>query len=107
MGIALFCPFFLLDYPATCRKFTSAERVLAVKRLEADGFRASSNTENEHRMGRWRAFRTSFTIPRIWVIFAAYMTINGSYSMSYFYPTLVSALFTVSNALLRSLSMLS
>lgn len=90
MGVALVCPFFLLDYPGTCRKFTPAQRILAVKRLEADGFRAAVNEEQERRMPRWRALRIGFTTPRVWAVYAAYMTVVGSYAMSYFYPTLVS-----------------
>ena len=92
MGIALICPFFLLDYPATCKKFTPEQRKLAVKRLEADGFRASMNEEQERRMGRWRALGISLVTGRVWIVYAAYMTVVGSYAMSYFYPTLVSRL---------------
>ena len=90
MGIALFCPFVLLDYPGNCHKLTPEQRILAVKRLEADGFRASTNEDQERRMHRWKAFGISFGTPRVWIVYAAYMTVVGSYAMSYFYPTLVS-----------------
>lgn len=80
----------MLDYPATCKKFTPEQRILAVKRLEADGFRASVNEEKERRMPRWKALGIGFGTLKVWIIYAAYMTVVGSYAMSYFYPTLVS-----------------
>lgn len=95
MGVALVCPFTLLDYPATCMKFTPEQRILAVKRLEADGFRASVNEESEKRMHRWKALGIAFSTPRVWIVYAAYMTVVGSYAMSYFYPTLVQPLMPV------------
>src|ERR1700754_3077433 len=36
-GVACFTPLVLLDYPATTRKFTQAERDLAYRRIRADG----------------------------------------------------------------------
>lgn len=92
VGLAFIAPFFLLDFPATCRKFTEQERELAIRRLQADGLRSTRNTENEKRMGHLRALQTSFFTPRVWIIFIAYMTVVGSFSISYFYPTLVEGL---------------
>ena len=92
VGLAFIAPFFLLDFPSTCKKFTESERELAIRRLQADGLRSTRNTENENRMSHLRALRTSFLTPRLWIIFIAYMTVVGSFSISYFYPTLVEGL---------------
>ena len=41
IGAALIAPFFLLDYPATSKRLTPAQRELAVARLRADGITSS------------------------------------------------------------------
>lgn len=92
IGLALFGPFFLLDFPATCKTFGENERELAIKRLQADGLCSTRNTENETRMGHLQALHMSFFTARHWVIFIAYMMVVGSFNISYFYPTLVEGL---------------
>ena len=92
VGLAFIVPFGLLDFPSTCKKFPPGERALAIKRLEADGLRSTRNMEDEHRMGQRRALRTAFFTSRLWILFAAYMTVIGSFSITYFYPTLVEGL---------------
>ena len=92
VGVAFVTPFFMLDFPSTCKKFTEEERELAIKRMQADGLRSTRNTENESRMGQLRALAISFGTPRHWIIFIGYMTIVGSFSISYFIPTLVEGL---------------
>lgn len=89
-GVALISPFVLLDYPATCSKFTPEERELAVQRQESDGL--NINIEGERRMGVWKALFLALTTPAYWIIFIAFMTVDGSFSIAYFYPTLVQGL---------------
>ena len=91
VGLAFVAPFFLLDFPTTCKKFSEAERRLAIRRLQADGILSTRNAENEH-MGHLRALKISFLTPRIWTIFLAYVSVVGSYAIQYFYPTLVEGL---------------
>lgn len=92
VGLAFVAPFFLLDFPTTCKKFSETERRLAIRRLQADGIISTRNAENEKRMGHLRALKISFLTPRIWVIFLAYVSVVGSYAIQYFYPTLVEGL---------------
>jgi len=89
-GCALLAPLVLLDYPATCSKLTPAERELAVSRQELDG--QNINVEKERRMKISKALWYAITTPAHWIIFVAFMTVDGSFSIAYFYPTLVEGL---------------
>lgn len=89
-GCALLAPLVLLDYPATCSKLTVNERALAVSRQELDG--QNINVEKERRMKIGKALWYAITTPTHWIIFVAFMTVDGSFSIAYFYPTLVEAL---------------
>ncbi|KAH8725566.1 major facilitator superfamily domain-containing protein [Phaeosphaeriaceae sp. PMI808] len=89
-GCALLAPFVLLDYPATCSKFTAEERELAVRRQELDG--QNINVEKEGRMKISKGLWYAITTPAHWIVFLAFMTVDGSFSIAYFYPTLVKGL---------------
>ncbi|OAL02844.1 MFS transporter-like protein [Phaeosphaeriaceae sp. SRC1lsM3a] len=89
-GCALLAPLILLDYPATCSKFRPEERALAVSRQELDG--QNINVEKERRMKITKALWYAITTPAYWIVFVAFMTVDGSFSIAYFYPTLVEGL---------------
>jgi MFS family permease len=89
-GCALLAPLVLLDPPATCSKFTVEERALAVSRQELDG--QNINVEKERRMKIPKALWYAITKPAHWIIFVAFMMVDGSFSIAYFYPTLVEGL---------------
>ncbi|KAF2812537.1 pantothenate transporter liz1 [Mytilinidion resinicola] len=92
IGAALIAPFFLLDYPATTKKLTQAQRDLAVARLQADGITSRGETGERSEVTHWRAFIHAISNWRLWLLCAGYMTIIGCYSLSYFNPTLVKGL---------------
>jgi MFS family permease len=87
-GASFVSPFFLLDYPLTTSRFTPAERELAYNRLLADGI----TSREEGGDNTWKTLLHSVTDWRVWLLGIAYMTIVGSLSLSYFYPTLVKGL---------------
>jgi MFS family permease len=89
-GCALLSPMVLLDYPATCSKFTVEERALAVSRQELDG--QNINVEKERRINLSKALWYAMTTPAHWILFIAFMMVDGSFSIAYFYPTLVEGL---------------
>lgn len=89
-GCALLAPFVLLDYPATCSKFTPAQRALAVSRQELDGL--NTNIDGGSRISVWKALLLALTTPAYWIIYIGFMTVDGSFSIGYFYPTLVQGL---------------
>lgn len=89
-GCALLAPLILLDYPASCSKFTTEERALAVSRQELDG--QNINVEKETRMKIAKALWYALSTPSHWIIFIAFMMVDGSFSIAYFYPTLVKGL---------------
>lgn len=89
-GCALVAPLVLLDYPATCGKFTQEERDLAIARQEMDG--QNINVEGESRMPLWKAMLYALTTPAYWILYIGFMMVDGSFSIGYFYPTLVRGL---------------
>ena len=91
IGISFVAPFFLLDYPGTSKKLTLAQRQLAFTRLQADGI-TSREEGADHAATHWKALYLAITNWRLWLLAIAYMTIIGSLSLSYFYPTLVKGL---------------
>lgn len=91
-GIALFVPFFLLDYPSTpSKKFTEAERSLAVRRIAADGI-----TDQAVDLGFDKSlFKMLWSAVKNWRIYfvaVPYMQLVGASALSYFFPTLVQGL---------------
>ncbi|KAF2024238.1 MFS general substrate transporter [Setomelanomma holmii] len=87
---AIATPLVLLDYPATCPKFTPEERALVVRRQELDG--QNVNVERERRIKVIKALWYAISTPAYWIICKAFMTVDVSFSIAYFYPTLVEGL---------------
>jgi ABC-type transport system substrate-binding protein len=90
IGVTLVTPFVLLDYPHNSWQFSKEQKELAIERLKKDGI--TGNTEQERSMTHWQALRKAVIDWRLWMLSIGYMTIIGSYSLSYFYPTLVNGL---------------
>ncbi|EXK43692.1 hypothetical protein FOMG_02625 [Fusarium oxysporum f. sp. melonis 26406] len=92
MGVAVIAYFILPDFPSnTSRlKFSQAEIDLAIQRLQHN--RPQVHTEDEAKLGHWKAFKLSMTNWRTWFFVVGYMAIMGSSTLSYFYPTLVKRL---------------
>ncbi|KXJ89225.1 major facilitator superfamily domain-containing protein [Microdochium bolleyi] len=97
VGIAFLSPLVLLDQPEQCKKFTPEERALAVRRLKADGFDTgtaalTTTTTTTDQVGLAHALWAALTTPAFWLIFIGFMMVDGSFSIGYFYPTLVAGL---------------
>lgn len=93
VAVSFAVPFMLIDYPTTCRKFTVQERQLAIARLEADGVDVRGQEETEQRpIGLLRALWSAFTTPKLWLVYIAFMTVDGSFNFNTFYPVLIEAL---------------
>jgi MFS family permease len=90
IGWALISSFLLLDFPATDKRLSDAERALAISRLREND--ASSQTEDVPRLTSLQALAASLGNWRTWLLTAGYMVIVGSSTLSYFYPTLVKGL---------------
>lgn len=91
VGFSFAVPFMLIDYPASCHKFTAPEKLLAIERLEADGVDVGG--EDGHlEISPWRALWSAFTTPQLWLIYIAFMTVDGSFNFNTFYPVLIAAL---------------
>lgn len=74
------------------------ERQLATARLQADGMSVREEGAG-HEATHVQALRIALLNWRVWILAVAYMTIIGSLSLSYFYPTLVKGLgYTAVNA---------
>lgn len=98
IGVSIITPFFLLDYPGTSKRLKPAERQLATIRLQADGHSVREEGA-DHATTHWKALHIAVLNWRLWILALAYMTIIGSLSLSYFYPTLVKGLgYTATNA---------
>jgi len=89
-GCALLAPLVLLDYPSTCPKLTVEERALAVSRQELDG--QNIKVDKESRIKLTKALWYAMTTPAHWILFIAFMMVDGSFSIAYFYSTLVEGL---------------
>lgn len=92
VAVALATPLVLIDYPATCPKFTPAEKRLAIERLEADGFDVGDSERSRRGLGLARSLWSALTTPAFWLFYIAFMTVDGSFTLNNFYPTLVEAL---------------
>ncbi|KAF9871058.1 hypothetical protein CkaCkLH20_11475 [Colletotrichum karsti] len=90
VAFAFVVPFVLLDYPLTSKRLTQDERLLAYSRLQADGI-TSRNDDNEQ-LGHWKALCVAVTNWRIVPLTLGSMTIIGSMSLAYFYPTFTELL---------------
>lgn len=73
VGFSLIALFILPDFPATTskRKFSEAERRLAVRRLLHDD--QQIRNDDEPKMGAWQAFKLSMVNWRTWLFVVGYM----------------------------------
>ena len=73
IGVAAIAFFVLPDFPATTssRKFTEAEKRLAVIRLQNDD--QQLRNDDEERMGEWAALRESLSNWKTWAFVVGYM----------------------------------
>ncbi|KAK8162496.1 major facilitator superfamily domain-containing protein [Phyllosticta citrichinensis] len=89
-GVAIIFRFILLDFPATTNKLSSAERELALSRLEDD--KVNSMRQDSTRLSPLQAISLALQNWKTWLLAVGYMVIVGSSTLSYFYPTLVKQL---------------
>ncbi|KAK3313973.1 major facilitator superfamily domain-containing protein [Apodospora peruviana] len=91
---ALLAMYLLLDYPATCRKFTPEERVIAVKRLQRVGVHVAEGNDDSKpaRLGLRRSVVMVLTNWRTYGIAIACGFFSATLLMAYFYPVLVKGL---------------
>ncbi|GAM85963.1 hypothetical protein ANO11243_039730 [Dothideomycetidae sp. 11243] len=90
MACAILAAFVLPDFPSTTKRFSREERLFLVERLKND--RVLARAEGEPPLSPYQAIRESLLNWRTWGFTFGYMTIGGSATMSYFYPTLVTGL---------------
>ncbi|OLN87319.1 putative transporter C1683.12-like protein 11 [Colletotrichum chlorophyti] len=90
VGVALIAFFVLLDYPATAKQLTPAQRQLASIRIIADGI--SSNGQSKHRLSHWQAFIAAVADPRTYAFILLFMLDVGAGTISYFIPTITLTL---------------
>ncbi|KAI1262803.1 major facilitator superfamily domain-containing protein [Xylariaceae sp. FL1019] len=89
-GWSIIASFTLLDFPATTKRFSEAERRLAIQRILAD--QVQSVPENGLTPTHIQALKMALSNWRVWLFVIGYMAIVGSSTLSYFYPTLVKGL---------------
>ncbi|KAF6817216.1 putative vitamin H transporter [Colletotrichum musicola] len=93
VGVALISFFVLLDYPATARQLTPAQRQLATVRIIADGIASGSqNNSKSRRLSHWQAFVAAVSDPRTWMFLVLFMLDVGAGTISYFIPTITLTL---------------
>ncbi|KAJ0338385.1 hypothetical protein KNSL1_012474 [Colletotrichum chrysophilum] len=90
VGVALFAFFILLDYPATAKQLTPAQRQLASIRIIADGI--ASGAQSTQRLTHWQAFVAAVSDPRTWMFLILFMLDVGAGTISYFIPTIALTL---------------
>ncbi|KAI7341123.1 MFS general substrate transporter [Hortaea werneckii] len=90
IACAFAVPFVLLDYPLTSKKLSPNERQMAYDRLIADGI--TSRNDNSKPLSHLRALKKAVTDWRLLPLVLGYMTIIGSMSLAYFYPTFTAEL---------------
>ncbi|KAI1362307.1 major facilitator superfamily domain-containing protein [Xylaria arbuscula] len=90
-GWSIIASYFLLDFPADCRKFNEAERKLAIQRILSEQ-NERRNTEDTPTPTHLEALKMSLGNWRVWGFVFGYMAIVGSSTLTYFYPTLVQGL---------------
>ncbi|KAF5983685.1 allantoate permease [Fusarium bulbicola] len=83
--------FKLLDYPLTSKKLRPEERELAYARLRADGI-TSRNDSTQHQISHLAAMKAAVSNWRLIPLTLGYMTVIGSMSLAYFYPTFAAQL---------------
>lgn len=78
-------PFILLDCPLTSKRLSSEERQMAYDRLILDGI--TSRNDDSEPLSHLKALRMAVSDWRLLPLVLGYMTIIGSMSLAYFYPT--------------------
>ncbi|KAH8596271.1 major facilitator superfamily domain-containing protein [Bisporella sp. PMI_857] len=81
--------FLLLDFPANEKSFSPRERELAMQRIAYDQLTVQVDGPE---IGHLKALLVAARNWRLWAFTVGYMTIVGSSTLSYFYPTLVQGL---------------
>lgn len=90
VACAFAVPFVLLDYPLTSKKLSPEERQIAYERLVADGI--TSRNDEAQPLSHLQALKISVSDWRLLPLVLGYMTIIGSMSLAYFYPTFAEEL---------------
>ncbi|KAF3935802.1 hypothetical protein ABW19_dt0203990 [Dactylella cylindrospora] len=90
-GWAIVAYFILPNFPATSQsKFTPREIELAIARLATENVTSSQGKGSG--IGHIAALKVAAKSWEMWLLTLGYMTIVGSSTLSYFYPTLVKGL---------------
>jgi len=89
-GVALVAFFVLLDYPATSKRLTPAQRELASIRVIHDGL--TSGGQGKRRLTHWQAFVAAVSDPRTYAFILLFMLDVGAGTISYFIPTITLTL---------------
>ncbi|KAL1387995.1 vitamin H transporter [Phyllosticta capitalensis] len=89
-GVAIIFRFILLDFPATTKKLSEAEREVAIRRLEED--KVNSMREDSTHLSPLQAISLALQNWKTWLLAVGYMVIVGCSTLSYFYPQLVKQL---------------
>ncbi|KAJ6440721.1 major facilitator superfamily transporter [Purpureocillium lavendulum] len=90
VGVALIAYFVLLDYPATSKRLTPEERMLARIRIIHDS--VSNGTTGQRRLSHWQAFVAAISDPRTYMFLVLFMLDVGAGTISYFIPTITVTL---------------
>ncbi|KAK3353814.1 pantothenate transporter liz1 [Lasiosphaeria hispida] len=98
IGWAIVSLFLLPDYPATCRRLTESERIIAIKRMQNSGIHIHDNAKAP-KMGIAKVTKLAVTDVRNWLVVLGGLLLGSATVLPYFYPTLVKLLgFTPSTA---------
>lgn len=79
--------FIILDFPENTHRFSAKERQLAMVRIAHD--RKTTATRNTMRLTHWQALKAAVTDPRTYIFIVLAVMDLGSYTISYFIPTIV------------------
>ncbi|KAI1440229.1 allantoate permease [Annulohypoxylon stygium] len=87
---AFFMKFILLDFPETTKRFSLEERQLAVIRMIHD--RNTSAARHGMKLTHWQAVKAALADPRTYFFIVLFVMDLGSCTISYFIPTIVTAM---------------
>lgn len=88
VGVSLVAFFVLPNYPLTTKWLNDDEKKLATARLLAN----QDQTEEAPHMSHWTAFKLACKDPKTWIFVLIYNLLNMVGTISYFFPTLMTAL---------------
>ena len=89
---AVISHFLLLDFPATSKRLSTAQRSLAVSRLKSEDKSFPLEAASDIKLTLTQAIKQALQNWRVWLFTLGYMVIVGSSALTYFYPTLVQGL---------------